>query len=184
MRVQRGFSLMELLVVLVVAAVLLAIGAPRIDLNRYKVDAAARQVEGVLQQAQRFAVQRQQDVFVTFDTTTQTIRTTYDANNNQTLDAGERQSVTGLVDGARFVAAPTGIAGGAVPSINGQSLFLSAGKKSVVFHRDGAASSNIEIYLGSTSIPATNLRALSVVQSTGRSQLYRRAGTAWRREGI
>jgi prepilin-type N-terminal cleavage/methylation domain-containing protein len=184
MRAEAGFSLLELLVVLVIAAVLVAVAAPKVDLDRYRVDAAARQIEGVLQQAQRFAVQRQQDVFVSFDTAAQTVRVTYDANNNQSFDAGERQTSMGLADGARFVAAPTGISGSTVPSINGQNLFLVSGSKSITFHRDGAASSNLEIYLGSRSVPPTNFRALSLVQATGRAQTYRRTSNGWRREGI
>ena len=179
-----GFSLIEIVVVLAVVAVLVGIVAPRVDLARYEVDASARLIEGVLQQAQRTAVQRQHDVLVSFDTSLNLIRTTYDANNNRVLDPGERRSSAGLTDGTRFAAPPFGLGGGQVPAINGQSLISNDGYPTVIFRRNGAASSNLEVYLGSTDRPAAHLRAVGVVQSTGRAQLYRRAGAGWKREGI
>lgn len=184
MRGRTAFTLLELLIVLTVATVLLAYAAPRVDLGRYKLDAAARQVEGVLQQAQRFAIQRQQDVVVSFDTTRQEIHVLYDANNNRSADLGERQTTATLMEGSRFVGASPGITGIASPAVAGQTLTTVAGNPAIIFRRDGASSSNINIYLGSSETPPAQQRALSIVQSIGRAQLYRRAGAGWKREGI
>jgi hypothetical protein len=48
---------------------------------------------------------------------------------------------------------------------------------SVIFHRDGSTSSDLEIYLQNAYKRRTDYRAISVTRSTGRTELYRLSGT-------
>lgn len=93
----RGFSLIELMIVLVVAGVLFGIGLPAF--STYRNSLALRQVRGLLLQdlrnARQYAVSRRSPVYVIFGTPpTTTNITTYqiyvDKNANGVLDGTER----------------------------------------------------------------------------------------------
>ncbi|MGI8548159.1 MAG: hypothetical protein ACR2M1_12650, partial [Gemmatimonadaceae bacterium] len=53
------------------------------------------------------------------------------------------------------------------------------GFPTVYYHRDGALSSELELYLRSSTPDLKDFRAMHVRQATGRVQLYRYNGTAW-----
>ena len=81
-----GFTLAELMLVVVVAGVTMALALPRIDTTKIKADAVATIVRTTLQYAQRQAITRQHDIFVSFDTTGERIRTVWDADNSGTAE--------------------------------------------------------------------------------------------------
>ena len=86
----RRATIIELLMVMIILGVVAAIAVPRIDMNAYRADAAARAVRGVLQIAQRSAITRQSNVVVTFDSTNHRMTVLEDNNDNGTADPGER----------------------------------------------------------------------------------------------
>lgn len=172
-----------MLVALSVASIVLAASLPRINLGRYKVDAALRIVQGSLQQAHRGAIQRQHDVIVSFDTAASQIRVHYDVNNNRGLDAGEQLARVSLQEGNSFAAPSIGVRGVATAAIAGSNLTVVSGLPSVIFRRDGATSTDLEIYVRAPGAASRDYRALTVVQSTAKVQLFRFSGAGWRKEG-
>ena len=170
-----GFTIVELVITLTLIGIVAGFAAPRIDYQRYRADAGARVVRGVLQQAQRLAVLRQYDVIVSFDVAGNRLRVVEDANNNRGQDGGERASWRPLEEGARFARpSGTGIGGAAVASeVSGADVRQVGGYPSVVFHRDGAASTDLEVYLTAGSGAESNLRGIAVTRATGRADAYR-----------
>lgn len=183
MRDRAALTLLEMLIAISVASIVLAAALPRIDLGRYRVDAAMRIAQGAVQQAHRNAIQRQHDVILSFDTAAAEIRVLYDANNNRGQDPDDRLVRIPLQEGNRFGAPASGIRGTITAAVAGSNLILLSGLPSVIFRRDGATSSDLEIYLRAPGPASTSYRALTVVQSTARVQLYRYSGGAWRKEG-
>ncbi|HEY9228250.1 MAG TPA: type II secretion system protein, partial [Gemmatimonadaceae bacterium] len=87
---QRGFTLAETLVALVMAALMITLALPRIDMSRYRADAIARIVRTTLQNASRTSITRQHDMIVAFDTLGDRIRITWDLNNDGVAGPNER----------------------------------------------------------------------------------------------
>ena len=89
-----GFTLAEIMIVLVMVGVLMAIAAPRVDFTRYRVDAAVQNLRSVLMQAQRTALLRQFDVVVSIDTAHQALKTAEDLNNDGIIQPDEHKRTT------------------------------------------------------------------------------------------
>lgn len=181
---RAGFTMTELLMVLVLLGTMTVIVAPRIDLPHYGIDAGMQLVATTLQTAQRDAVSRQQEVLVSFDTANRRLLIHWDANGDHTVQSGERVRVVGLPDGVTF-GRPTGVTARAFGSTAVAFRTINA-LPTLVFHRNGSASESSGLYL--TSIRATrpgaarpdDTRAIEFDRATGRLDWYRYLG-AWRR---
>lgn len=175
-----GYTLLELLIACSVLAIVSAVTLPKFDTGRWKADAAQRTLRGALQQAQRLAIQNQFDVVVGFDTTNGRIRIAEDSTNDRRIQASERRRWVSLEPGARFAtppaAAPETVGDRAVA---GTTIDEVDGLPSITFYRNGAASSDAGVYLRTTHRGRDDLRAVTVVQSTGRTAAWRWRGTAW-----
>ena len=186
LRPRLGFSLFEVMVTLVIIAIVASIALPKVSMSRYRADAAMRIVQGALQQAERMSVQRQVEIIVSFDTVGKRMRVTIDANNNHLVDAGEVSSWKSLQEGSRFAVPPTGVNGTVSTPIVGSNLSRSPeGYPTIFYHRDGASSSSVEVYLrSSTSNDSNDFRALLVTQATGRVAMYHYGNGSWQQAGM
>src|SRR4051812_10930476 len=101
-KTRRGFTLAELMVVVVITGMMITLAIPRVDTTKWRADAIATIVRTTLQYAQRQAITRQHDMVVSFDTTGDRIRTFWDANNSGTLNSSERVTWRGLDVGVLF----------------------------------------------------------------------------------
>jgi prepilin-type N-terminal cleavage/methylation domain-containing protein len=179
---RSGFSMVELAVTITILGIVVAIGAPKLDTNRLKSDAALRAVSMQLMLAQRTALQKQCNVIVSFDAAQSRVIVTEDRNNSETFDAGDVQKSTAFDAPAKFVASPVPLEGLSNAISLARPRVLS-GLPSVIFRRNGAASSDVSVFLTAKTTDLRALRGITVTQSTGRVESFKFNGTAWVRVG-
>jgi prepilin-type N-terminal cleavage/methylation domain-containing protein len=173
---REGFSLVELVYVLVLSGIVLSMAIPRIDVKRARVDAAATQAVSQLIRAQRVAVLRQHDVRVSFDETQSRMLVHEDVDNDGTVESGEPTRVSAIEDGTMF---------GVVGSVLFGSSALTfaedeAGLPTVTFHRNGSASEEGALHLTSVSPVGTEHdRAIRIRRATGMAQCWSRRTGTW-----
>lgn len=172
-RPRAGFSLAELMIVLVVAGTLMALGVPRLDYGKYRADAAVQNLRTVLMQAQRTALLRQYDVVISIDTVHNGLKWAEDANNDGAIQPTEHVRTYPLSDQVVFYAAPVGIDGLAASAVSGSAMSSLNSLPTITFHRDGAASSDLTLYLAGATSPSRTYRAVRLTQSTARTDWYR-----------
>jgi prepilin-type N-terminal cleavage/methylation domain-containing protein len=182
-RASRGFTLFELLITISIISIMAAIALPKINLHQFRIDAGVRNVQSALQQGARFSVQRQHDMVVGFDIPGKKVMVLDDRNNNGAVDADEKVRWHPLEDGVRFLAPPAAIGSGNVAAVAGTKVSTLNGYPSIIFRRDGAASTDLQVYITSTRDAATDFKALSVTQSTGRVDYYSYRTGTWKRGG-
>lgn len=178
-----GFTLLETVIVLVIIAVVSAIGLPRIDVNKYRADANATMMRSLLMQAQRDAIVRQHDLIFSIDTTKNRIILGYDQNNDGSVAMTERIRTQSLPEQGRFATPPTALPTSGMKTygaIRAEAVRTISGFPSVIFRRDGSVSAALELYMTTLRAKATDFRVVSVVQSTGRTNFSRFDGTNWR----
>lgn len=182
---RRGFSMIEVLLVMAMIGVLAAMTLPNLRFDNSRVDTAARTIDLALMAAQRDAVSRQHNVLVVFDTAARAMRTVWDANNNRQAESGERQRTTVLPEELVF-ARPDGIG-----ALGGDSTSASAGipdarGPALLVQRSGSTDRAVTFYLTTArSMRETEkvreVRALQVSRASGRSSWYTWTGSVWRR---
>ncbi len=184
MRRSRGFTLIEMLMVVAMIGIITAIAYPRIDTARFKIDAAMRGVGTTLLASQRTAVTRQHDVVVMFDVPNNLLRILWDADNDGVIDPGEHVRVLDLgtpVEFGRAAANPMPEIGSATISFTQQAAAMPA----LTFHRSGSASEEGGFYITSTRAAAGgdfpgDTRAVRVERGTGRTTWYRWLPPVWK----
>jgi len=172
---RRGFTLAEIMVVVVISGMMIALAIPRIDTTKWRADAIATIVRTTLQYAQRQAITRQHDMVVSFDTTGERIRTFWDTDNSGAINGTERVTWRGLDVGILFTD-PTvnGITGTTITKpVSGSTIATLSGYPTVTFHRDGSVSTDAEIYIKVAAHGPPWYRAIRLTQATGRVDWYR-----------
>jgi prepilin-type N-terminal cleavage/methylation domain-containing protein len=170
-----GFSLIEMLLVVVVLAILARLALPRLDYGRYRVNTDARALEMTLAYAQRLAVSLQHNVLVSFNTSTAQVITTEDKNDDGVYTPGERVRGFSLSTGVIFarVGAPD------LPAPNPTNEITS-----VTFLRDGSATTAGVVFLSTARAASNNstedTRAITVTRATGRPSWFTYTGGSWR----
>jgi prepilin-type N-terminal cleavage/methylation domain-containing protein len=175
---RAGFSLAEIMIVIVVIGTLTALGMPRLDFEKYRVDAAVQNLRTVLSSAQRTALMRQYDVLVSIDTIHGALKWAEDANNDGVIQSTEHVRSFPMADNIVFFAPPVGVDGVSAASVGGSTLGTVNSLPTITFHRDGAATSDLTLYVASPANPARSYRAVRLTQSTGRTDWYRYNATA------
>jgi prepilin-type N-terminal cleavage/methylation domain-containing protein len=182
MTAQRGFTLIEVLLVVVIMGILTAIALPRLGLAGYRANSGAQAVAGALSQAQRMAISRQADVVVVFDVANRRLRIHEDADNDNLINGLERVVSTPLPDGVTFgrgTAAARAIGTAVVTFTKTQDAM-----PAVVFRRDGTASQAGGVYIstvdGLTLDRTKDVRAVELTRATGRTSWFSYATGAWK----
>ncbi len=168
-----GFTLVEIMITLVMIGVMMVIAVPRMDFTRYRVDAAVQNIRSVLMQAQRTALLHQYDVVVTIDTAAEALKTAEDVNNDGIIQPSEHKRSYPLGDGMRFVVPPRGLDSASAGAVDGPHLGVMDGMPTVTFHRDGAATSDVQLYIATPAGPHRSYRAVRLTHATGRTDWYR-----------
>lgn len=180
----HGFSLAEMLIVLVIFGILTVMAAPKISLSPAKLRAAASMAGSTLLAAQRAAIARQHNVVISFDTAGRRLRVHYDQNNDGQIQGGEHNYWQPLPDGVVFgrAGAPAGRAGSAAISFRGRE----AGLPAATFLRSGSMSEEGGFYLTTLADHnkgnSANVRMVTVDRATGRPSWQRYEGGTWKTE--
>lgn len=173
---ERGYTLIEMLIVIVMLSILAALAFPKINYMRYRVNSDARNVVMTLAYAQRLAVSLQHNVQVTFSSTTNQVLTLEDANDDGLYSTAERIRGFSLAEGVVF--AQNGVPN--LPSPAATNVLTV-----VTFWRDGSANTAGVIFLNTTRGIARgnneDARGIDIVRSTGRATWYTYTGGSWRR---
>lgn len=172
--------MIEVMAAMIIISVIVGIALPRMNLHRFRLDASVRVIQTTIQQAERESVKRQHNFVIGFDTIGNRLRVLDDQNNNNVADASERVIWKTLDTGIKFAKPPAGFNGGAAVSVTGTKLTTSGGYPSIIFRRDGAASTDAQVYITSTRNQDGDFRLLSITRATGRIDWYR-YGTTWKR---
>jgi prepilin-type N-terminal cleavage/methylation domain-containing protein len=180
-RARRGFTIIELLMVMVLISIMASWAIPKMSLARFRADAAGRLARTLIQSSQRNAITRQSDVIVSFDLVNNSFRMVQDYNNNDTLNSGDKVDFRSLEEGAHF--SKPGFAGpnGTVPAsaLVGNNLRTVSGLPGFIFRRDGSGTSYVEIYTTTRDNVATEFRAVTLTGATGKTDLWKYNGTIW-----
>jgi prepilin-type N-terminal cleavage/methylation domain-containing protein len=181
---RRGVTLIEMIMVVVIIGIMAKVAIPRFDLNRYRADGAGRLARVLLQEAQRNAITRQSNVIVSFDPTYNRLRVVQDYNNNDTINTTDLVQYRKMAEGAMFSkpawSGAVGVDGTApAAAINGAGLLTISGLTTLIFRRDGSASSDVTLFITTRANVPTEYREIIVNASTGRTDMYKYNGTAW-----
>lgn len=176
--------MIELLMVVTIIGIMALLVLPKIRIDNGAVDTAVRTIGMSVMVAQREAVSRQHNVLVQFDTAGHSVRTIWDANNNNAEDAGEK-SRPFLFPERVMLGRP-----GGVPMLGGSSesapsrLATTRGPY-FVMQRSGSVDRSDVIYFSTAKSmnggADTDVRAMAIARATGRTVWYKWNGTAWRR---
>lgn len=184
-RTRPGFTLLELLIVMSIAAAVAMFALPSIDIASMRVNGSARQAGMTLLGAQRLAVLRQHNVVVALDSVNRRLRTHEDRNNDGLVTDGEMVNFTQLEEGVRFgrgsAPAVGTIGAAAITFVKKQD-----GMPAVTFTRGGSAGENGGFYITSTrgsasARYASDSRAFEVNRGTGRTVMHTYSSNGWRR---
>ena len=181
---RRGFTLIELMIVITMISILLGIAVWKVDVARYQINGDQQVVGTAFISAQRQAIAKQYNVIIIFDAANNKLMIVEDANNNGQMDPTEHVRSIYLGDRVRYglgFASP--LAWGA-SAISFTQVESSTGRPAVTFFRNGSASESRGIYLASTRAqvdPAfvKDVRAIHVERATGRAEWWHYDGSTW-----
>lgn len=181
-RERAGFSLIELLSVLVVMGILTVIAAPRIDFRLPAMEGAMEVAGSSVMKAQRLAVQGQHNVILAVDVEGARLRIHLDRNNNRGMDATEPVQYEPLGEAVRVGrgGAPKMTASEEAVTFTGEQ----DGWPAIVFYRNGSASEEGVLYLttargADSEDHAGDTRALRIDRATGRPSWFRYSPPKW-----
>jgi prepilin-type N-terminal cleavage/methylation domain-containing protein len=182
----RGFTTLEILLVVAIMGILAVVALPRIDLYRIQANSAVQILSTTMVATQREAITKQHDMILTFDAANRRMRLTWDANSNAVIDAGERSKMIPLDTRVSF-----GLGGAPARAFGNAAIDFTKvvnGLPALIFHRNGSASGVGGFYVTSTRavLDGTtkwnrDTRAVEIVRATGRTEWFKYNGTAWTR---
>lgn len=170
-----GFTIIEVAIVLGIAAIMAALALPAVDFNRFRMDANARVVQNQLLWAQSRAVQRNMQVIVELYYDRNQFRIVEDSTGDGQYTAGERVIFNTLAEGMKFATPPSTIDGQTPYYATGAGVSLhgAANYPAIIFYPSGSSSGDAVIYLGSPNARIQDYRAIKVAAATSKMYFYR-----------
>ena len=181
-RVNRaGFTLIEILMVIVLIALVAAFGIPKLNFSGYRINGAVRGTTALIARAQRMAVTDQYNVNVAVRRDEQPDQDPRGRERRQRIQTGERVRVYPLGEGVVF-----GRNGAPVRLYSATPVSFTRtqnGMPEIIFRRDGSASENGGFYITTTTATKSNrpqdARSIEVIRATGRAEWYQYNGSSW-----
>lgn len=185
-RTRRGFTLIEILIVIVMIAIVTAIAIPHLNVARIRSKSAVISMGTTMLALQREAISKQHNIVVVIDATKPLLQIVYDSSNNLSLDNGERERPIPLGQGIVF-GKPAGVTARSfgASAVNFTTTEGSSGLPAMVFYRNGSAKEYGGLYVSTSQAMAGapnhqgETWAMELVRATGRPQWYRWNGTTW-----
>lgn len=182
MKHRRGYTLIELMIVITLIAIVTATAMPHIDYQASRQDGAVRAIRGAMQQAQAYAVSSQHEVWVIVDASRNRVIAVQDPSDSNQFVVGDHYWSIPMQDGAKIgLGSVSPLPGDASPS-GGVAITttttiapgaLSGVSTGFVFRADGAVSSAAQIYITSVRGLAKDSRAIDITQATGHVDWYK-----------
>lgn len=185
-RAPRGFTLIEMLIVIVIIGILAGFSLPKINLSRIRSKSAIQTLGTTMLALQRDAISRQHNVVVMIDLTTNTLRALYDSTNDITINNNERTRSIPLGEEIVFgrpTAVPARSFGAGAVSFT--TTEVTTGQPSIVLYRNGSAKEFGGLYLSTRKAMMGapghqgETWAMEVVRATGRAEWLRWTGSSW-----
>lgn len=176
----HGFSLVEMVFVVVIVGILTSMVTPMFSPGRWRADGAVQELALGLNASQRLAVLRAHDVVVRFVLSERVVRIHQDADNDGNEDEGEDLRILQLPETIGFGSGTAPV----LPDGSGPVSFPQrAGEPTLVFHRNGATSASGVVYLrpmeGDLASSTRGVRALVVERATGEVRCLSYRTGAW-----
>ena len=181
---RRGFTLIEIMMVIALIVIMTAMALPKVSFLRYRQDAAGRQVQRCLINAQQKAMQKNTNVLFVMDYSSSRMRIVQDTNANGAADAAERWVSWALPYGAMFAIPAVTVDGATSYYATGPGVSATENGPTITFYPNGSASGDAMIYVGVSGGGTGALRAIEFAGSTGRSRLWRYVTGSWKRDSL
>jgi Tfp pilus assembly protein FimT len=178
--------MIEMMIVVTMIAIISALTLPQIDYTQFNLDGGMRTMRMALQKGQSLAVAGQHNVLVGIDLVGKhKICVLEDADNNLAYTTGEHWTNYALQDGVQFGMPPSTWSGAPVATgmVTATTVTFTCNPANsttytgIVFHGDGAASSNAQFYITSKRGKSTDWRGVDLAQSTARATPERMTST-------
>jgi prepilin-type N-terminal cleavage/methylation domain-containing protein len=180
---KAGFTLVEVIYVVILIGILAGIAAPALNIARFRMNSAVSEVATELMAAQRLAVLRGHDVVVAVDEDAAWLRVHLDLNNDGAISSDEEWSVAQLGEGVRF-----GRSDAPKMSPNNAAVTFTQtqdGFPALTFHLNGSTSERGFIYLTAEGgdEKAENTRAIEIIRSTAKVKCWSYMTGTWQETG-
>lgn len=183
---RSGFTLVELVVVVVMAAIVAGIAVPVVNVARYRTDSSVLEMFSTLQASQRMAVLRGHTINVALDVAGDRYRIHNDENNDGQIDAGETIRWVPLGEGVTFGRGGADPVPGAPDQEGAHTFTRTQGDfPAFAFRRNGSGTEEGVLYITSGRSASSGAfpeetRAVTVSRATGRVSCFRNGAEGWR----
>lgn len=181
---RRGFTIIELMLVVALIAIMASMALPKISFLRYRQDANGRLVQRTLTVAQQRALTKSTNVLFVVDFAASRMRVVQDTNSNGAADGAEAWESWRLGEGARFAVPTVTVDGATAYYATGPGISTTSAGPTITFYPNGSASGDAFLYVGVATGRSDALRAIEFAGSTGRTRLWRYLQGSWRRDSL
>jgi prepilin-type N-terminal cleavage/methylation domain-containing protein len=185
-RARAGFTLVEMLIVIIIIAITASIALPRVNLSRLRSKAAIQTLGTTMLALQRDAIAKQHNIVVMIDAPARALRVLYDSTNDVSISTNERVRMVSLGEEI-VIGKPAAVPNRAFGSnaVNFTATEQSTGLPAIVLYRNGSAKEAGGLYLSTVKAirgvvgHENETWAMEIVRATGRAEWLRWNGTAW-----